>query len=237
MKLNKASAVVTGASSGLGGAIAEALIDEGATVYGLARNIDKLNEMHHELGNRMTPVRMDITELDEVEEWTRRTFDDSSTPDILINNAGAGYFGKVDELPIMRWQRMIDTNLSGIFYLTRSIVPLMKTKETPSHIINIGSILGTLGNPKMSAYCATKFGTRGFSEALFKELRYDEIKVSCVNPGSIETDFFSESGINKHSNMLQPKDIAETLVFLLKTPDNMLISDMTLRPLNPKRNG
>jgi NADP-dependent 3-hydroxy acid dehydrogenase YdfG len=237
MQLTKTRAVVTGASSGLGCAITEALINEGASVYGLARNVEKLNEMHSELGGRMSPVRMDVTELQEVEEWVYQTFDDSSSPDILINNAGAGYFGKVDELPVVKWQQMIDTNLSGIFYLTRSIVPLMKKKATSSHIINIGSILSTLANPKMSAYCATKFGTRGFSEALFKELRYDGIKVSCINPGSIETDFFSESGIRKHSNMLQPKNIAETVVHLLKTPDNMLINYMTIRPLNPRRDG
>jgi NADP-dependent 3-hydroxy acid dehydrogenase YdfG len=191
--------------------------------------------MQSELDDQFIPIPLDVTELDEVEGWAHQTFGKNSAPDIIINNAGAGYFDKVDELSVEKWRRMIDTNLSGLFYLTRTIVPFMKRKETPSYIINIGSILGTLGNPKMSAYCATKFGTLGFSEALFKELRYDGIKVSCLNPGSIETDFFAESGIKKHSNMLQPKDIAETVVYMLQTPDNMLISDLTIRPLNPRK--
>jgi NADP-dependent 3-hydroxy acid dehydrogenase YdfG len=235
MKLNTSTAIITGATRGLGAAIAEALVKKGASVYGLARSIDALNNIKSKLSGQFIPVQVDVTELDEVKDWVHQTFKESSAPDILINNAGVGYFGKVDELPVEKWRRMIDTNLSGMFYLTQTIVPFMKQKKTPSYIINIGSILGTLGNPKMSAYCATKFGTRGFSEALFKELRYDGIKVSCLNPGSIETDFFAESGIKKHSNMLQPKDIAETVLYMLQTPDNMLISGLTIRPLNPRK--
>jgi NADP-dependent 3-hydroxy acid dehydrogenase YdfG len=235
MKLKGSTAIITGVSRGLGAAIAVALGKEGVAVYGLARSVDALHYNQKKYGDSFIPVQLDITDRQAVENWIGETFSDEMAPDILINNAGAGYFDKVDELPVEKWHRMLDTNLSGMFYLTRCIVPLMKQKETSSYIINIGSILGTMSHPEMSAYSATKFGTLGFSEGLFKELRYDRIKVSCINPGSIETDFFGESGIQKHSNMLQPKDIAETVVYMLQTPDNMLISDLTIRPLNPKK--
>lgn len=235
MNLQSSTAIVTGAGRGLGAAMAKALISEGATVYGIARTVAALNEIKTQLGERFISVPLDITNERGVNIWIDETFDADASPDILINNAGAGYFSKVDELPSEKWRQMIDTNLNGVFYLTRAVVPLMKQNSEGNYIVNIGSILGMVGNAEMSAYCATKFGIRGFSEALFKELRYDDIKVTCVNPGSIETDFFVESGIKKHENMLRPEDIAETIIHILRTPDNMLISDMTLRPLNPKK--
>lgn len=235
MNLREKNVIVTGAGRGLGAAVARALVKEGATVYGIARTVTALNEMKTALGDKFIAVPLDITNQNGVSIWVDETFDADRSPDILINNAGAGYFDKVDALPTEKWKQMIDTNLSGVFYLTRSVVPLMKQSGRGSYVMNIGSILGMVGNAEMSAYCATKFGIRGFSEALFKELRYNNIKVTCINPGSIETDFFAESSVEAHSNMLHPKDLADSIIHVLKTPDNMLISEMTIRPLNPKK--
>ena len=234
MKIHSKTAIVTGASSGLGRAISEALIDEGAKVYGLARNYDALHEVQKTLGNAFIPVSMDISQEKTVEKWISNTFSETSAPDILINNAGVGSFGKIDEMPIEEWSNMVNSNLHGMYAITSKIVKLMKGKKDCSHIVNIGSILGITTRSEGAAYSATKFGIVGFSEALSKELREYNIKVSCLNPGSIDTEFFKSSGIEPHRNMLQPKDIAATLVHILKTPDNMLISDMTIRPLNPK---
>jgi len=115
------------------------------------------------------------------------------------------------------------------------IVPLMKENPEHCHIINIASVAGLIGNPQISGYNASKFAVRGFSEALFKELRYDKIKVSCMFPGSIATEFFDKAaGGDTHSNMMMPGDVANTLIHLLETPDNYLINEITLRPLNPK---
>lgn len=234
MDINDKTAVVTGSSRGLGTAISRELVKDGAQVYGLARSLDKLNALQDELGNDFTPSRLDITDPQAIEQWVNSNFSGDDRPDILINNAGSSHFGKVDEMNSESWQSMIDTNINGIFNITSRIVPLMKENEGSSHIINIGSILGGQGNPKMSGYCATKFAVRGFSESLFKELRYDNIKVTCVNPGSIETNLFKEDGVEPHGNMLQPSGIAGTVTDVLNTPDNMLISDLTMRPLNPK---
>lgn len=235
MNLSGKTAIVTGASSGIGTVFSQALINNEATVYGLARSEDKLNNIQNEFGEAFIPVRMDVTRHEDIKTWVDQTFDDQNSPDILINNAGLGYFADVDELSVQEWNRMIDTNLSGIFYMTRLLVPLMKQNENVCHIINIASIAGKIGNPQLSGYNASKFGVSGFSEALFKELRYDGIKVSCLYPGSIATEFFKNAeGTRTHSNMMHPKDVAQVLINVLETPDNFLISDVTMRPLNPK---
>lgn len=237
MKLENKTAIVTGASGGLGRACSVALAKRGVTVYGLARRGDKLDELHTELGERFVPVRLDVTDADGLSSWVDQTFTagEGSTPDILINNAGMANFGAVDELSLGEWQEMIDTNLNGIFYLTRLVVPLMKANPEVCHIINIASIAGLLGNPRMSGYNASKFAVRGFSEALFKELRQDGIKVSALFPGSIATDFFKRSqGAENHPYMMMPDDVAATILHLLETPDEFLINEITLRPLKPR---
>lgn len=233
MNILNRTVIVTGASSGLGAAISKALVAEGAKVYGLARNNDKLQELQKSIGSNFIPVQLDISDEKDVQNWLAETFSEEIAPDILINNAGAGSFGKIDEMPSEEWYRMINTNLNGMYCITSEAVKFMKAKSESSHIINIGSILGITTRAESAAYSATKYGISGFSEALFKELREYNIKVTCLNPGSIDTSFFKSSGIKSHSNMLQTKDIASTLLHILKTPDNMLISEITVRPLNP----
>lgn len=234
MDINNKTAIVTGASSGIGIDFSQALINKGATVFGLARSTDKLKKVQRELGEQFQPVTMDITDHGAIEKWIGKTFSTGHQPDILINNAGLGRFADVDELPLEDWEAMVRTNLSGTFYMTRQIVPLMKGKKSVCHIINIASIAGKIGNPKMTGYNASKFGVRGFSEALFKEVRYDGIKVTCFYPGSIATSFFGDKETDTHENMMQPQEVAQVLINVLETPDNFLINDITMRPLNPK---
>jgi len=237
MNVDGKIAVITGASRGLGAALANALIMKGAIVYGLARNVEKLQAIKNKLGEKFIPVGMDITNANNISSWVVNTFSDSHFPDMLINNAGAGYFTKIDELSLERWHEMINTNLNGAFYITSSIVPLMKKNTNTSHIINIGSILGKTTRAESAAYSATKYGMQGFSEALFKELRSYKIKVTCINAGSIDTSFFEDSGIRQHKNMLQPNDIADLIIYILETPDNFLVDEITLRPLIPNPPG
>lgn len=233
MVLQNKIAILTGASRGLGSAIASALVSKGVIVYGIARNINALNALRNDLGDSFHPVQADITNEQEITQWVRNTFSKEYCPDILINNAGIGSFSKIDETSASTWLEMVNTNLNGLFYITSQVATLMKNKKESSHIINIGSILGKVGRTAAAAYCTTKFGVQGFSEALFIELRTFNIKVTCLNPGSIETDFFMSSGIRSHENMLHPADIANTVVHLLETPDNMLINELTIRPLHP----
>lgn len=234
MNLSNKNAVVTGASSGIGISFSKKLIDKGAKVYGLARRLNKLSEVREKLGNQFIPVKMDVTKPNDIHKWVQETFSEENLPHILINNAGLGIFGNVEKLSVEDWNAMVETNLNGVFYLTHELVPFMKASEEYHHIINISSVAGLLGNPQLSGYNATKYGLRGFSEALFKELRYDKIKVTAMFPGSISTHFFDKAGSETHDNMLQPDDVADTLIHLLETPDNFLVNEITLRPLNPK---
>ncbi|HET8839683.1 MAG TPA: SDR family oxidoreductase [Flavobacteriaceae bacterium] len=234
MNIASKIAVVTGASSGLGAACSKILVQKGARVYGLARSAERLNKLHSQLGERFIPVSLDITEQNKLREWVDKTFSKNQSPNILINNAGAGYFGKIDEISADHWHQMINTNLNAIFYLTSALVPFMKSNESIDHIINIGSILGKTSGAEKSGYSATKYAIQGYSEALFKELRGNGIKVTCLNPGSIETHFFESSGIEPHNNMLQPSELAELVSYILETPDNLLIDELTVRPLNAR---
>ncbi|HQG39219.1 MAG TPA: SDR family oxidoreductase, partial [Chitinophagales bacterium] len=190
--------------------------------------------LREKLGSNFHSVELDITDEPAITQWVSKTFSSTYIPNILINNAGIGSFNKVDETSTAAWLAIINTNLNGMFYLTSKITAVMKLQSQSAHIINIGSVIGKVARSEATAYCASKFAVSGFSESLFMELRQYNIKVTCVNPGSIETDLLVNSGVQPHSNMLQPKDIADTIVHILETPDNMLIDEITVRPLNPK---
>jgi|SRR5690554_894008 len=233
MNIKNTTSIITGAGSGLGSALSAAIIEKGGTVYGLGRNLERLNAVQKQLGNSFIPVQLDISREGDVAKWITDTFSENKHPDILVNNAGAGYFRKIEETTLDEWHAMINTNLNGVFYLTSKLVPFMKQSPNQSYIINIGSILGKTTRREAAGYCATKYGMQGFSEVLFKELRSDNIKVTCVNSGSIDTHFFEDSGIKSHGNMLQPIEVATLITQIIETPENLLIDEITLRPLNP----
>lgn len=207
MNLQSKNAIVTGASRGSGAAYAKALVQKKARVYGLARSKNALESLQKQLGGNFVPDVLDIGDQKAVSSWIKNTFSEENIPDILINNAGAGYFDNIDELPLEKWRQMIDVNLNAVFYLTSGLVPLMKKSGRMSHIINIGSVLGKVSGSQKSAYSATKFGMQGFSEALFKELRGFDIKVTCLNPGSINTHFLK----NPESNPMKKCSILMSL--------------------------
>jgi NADP-dependent 3-hydroxy acid dehydrogenase YdfG len=238
MNLTDKVAVVTGASSGLGRHFSERLIDRGAQVFGLARSLDTLNDLRDELGDAFHPVRCDVRDEDAVATAFETVMDARGRIDVLINNAGLGQFGPVDEMDPDTWDVQQDTNVRGVFLCTRAAAPIMKQQNADEgfggHIINIASIAGLLGNPSISAYNASKFAVRGFSEATMKELREDGIKVSCVYPGSIETNFFEVADVEMTDNPLQPEDVAQTVLHLIEMPDNHLISEVVMRPLRPR---
>lgn len=233
MNLKNKTAIITGASSGIGAFFCRELVNHGTKVYALARSEDKLQKLKTELGELLIPIVGDVTDTSFLQSFVDNL--PANEPDILVNNAGFGAFDNVEDMEISTWDTMIQTNLSAVFYITRLVVPRMKKNESVCHIVNIASVAGLLGNPKLTAYNASKFGLRGFSEALFKELRYDGIKVTCMFPGSIATPFFDKVGMEQHSNMLQPEDVAILLRQILEFPDNFLIDEVTLRPLDPRK--
>ena len=234
MDLSGKIAVVTGASSGLGSEFAQHLVRRGSTVYGLARRVDRLKLLESQLGTKFNPVECDVTDETAVE----LAFSGLNHIDILINNAGLGRFSAIDAQTKEDWDVQIDTNLTGVYLCTRVVVPRMKAQNEQTgfggHIINIASVAGLVGNANLSAYNATKFGLRGFSDATMKELRGHGIKVSCVCPGSVATEFGRVAGSSGAPNPMQPEDIAATVIHILESSDNYLISEVVMRPLRPR---
>ncbi|MCY4170023.1 MAG: SDR family NAD(P)-dependent oxidoreductase [Bacteroidetes bacterium] len=234
MNLNNKVAIVTGASSGLGAEFSRSLVNHGVRVYGLARRLDRMNSLQSEIGSEFIPIECDVTD----EESVKDVFFGIERLDILINNAGLGRFGTVDGQTKQDWDVQIETNLTGVYLCTHYGVPLMKDQNQHTgfggHIINIASVAGLVGNANLSAYNTTKFGLRGFSEATMKELRSDGIKVSCICPGSVETEFASVAGSKGAPNPMEAQDIADTVIHVLQAPDNYLISEVVMRPLRPR---
>ena len=228
MELKGKIAVVTGVSKGIGEYLCRQLLDEGCIVFGLGRHTAQFsNENYHF-------IPTDVRNYEEVEKAFKEILANNTHLDILVNNAGLGYFGNVEDLPLEQWETMLQTNVSGMFYCTRLAVPVMKKNEY-GHIINIASTAGLEGMPMVSGYCATKWAVKGFSESIWRELRDYRIKVTCLYPGSVKTDFFRNSpNIQPHDYMLMPGDIAAMMVYALKTPDNFHQVNLEVRPLQPK---
>ncbi len=231
-------AVVTGASSGIGKQFSADLIDRGATVFGLARSLDKMEAIRDELGDAFHPVACDVRDEDSVTSAFETVVDAAGRIDILINNAGLGKFGPVEAFDTDTWDTLMETNVRGVFLCTKAAVPTMQAQNEDSgfggHIVNIASIAGLLGNPNISAYNATKFSVRGFSASIMKELRDDGIKVTCVYPGSIETNFFEVAGVDITDHPMQAEDVSSTVLHVIEGPDNYLISEVVMRPLRPR---
>lgn len=231
MKHQGKNAIVTGAGSGIGYGISKMLISMGYVVYGIGRTESKLADASNNLGELFVPIKLDVSNSEAVEQW----FAAFNEPvDVLVNNAGLAIFGGVDEQKVDDWNTMMSINLSGVFYMTRLATANMKKHKLNGYVINISSVAGLVGNPNLSGYNATKFGLRGFSEAIMKELRPYGIRVSCIFPGSVATPFFTDKGIETHDNMLQPEDIAESVHFLLNLPQRALVDELVMRPTSPR---
>jgi NAD(P)-dependent dehydrogenase (short-subunit alcohol dehydrogenase family) len=155
--------------------------------------------------------------------------------DILINNAGVGVFGKtVEEITPDEFRWVLETNLFGAFYACHHAIPLMRERGG-GYIINISSLAGQNAHPKMSAYNASKFGLNGFTEAMMQEVRHDNIKVSLICPGSVNTEFGGGEISGENAWQLQPADIAQVVVDLLNHNPRSLPSKIELRPSKPPK--
>lgn len=228
MNLAGKIAVITGVSKGIGLAVANALLQKQCIVYGLGRSNADINHPDFHF------IKTDVRHAEEVRNAITQITSEQPRIDILMNNAGLGYFGFLDDISDEQWHEMFETNVDGMFYCCKAVLPHMK-KNQFGHIINIASTAALEGMPQVSAYCATKWAVKGLSESLFREVRDNRIKVSCVYPGSTKTDFFRNSpGIQPHDYMLIPEDIALMLVHALEMPDNFHTVNLEIRPLQPK---
>lgn len=229
MDIQNKVAIVTGASKGIGIETVKTLLEAGAKVAGWSRTRP---ELEHE---NFLFVEVNMREYTSVEKAFKQTTEQwGEKVAILVNNAGLGFQGKFEEMPMEEWHAMFETNVNGIFYATRLALPLMK-RVGEGHVINISSIAGTTGIETMAGYCGSKHAVRGISHSLYKEVRNHGIKVTCIYPGSVNTNFFDAiDSVQANENMMRPEDIADTILHAVQTHPNFHLVDIEMRPLKPK---
>jgi NAD(P)-dependent dehydrogenase (short-subunit alcohol dehydrogenase family) len=231
------TAVVTGGTKGIGRAIAEALAGEGMNVCVGARNLDEVKQTVRELEalggeTGATGAACDVRVYEEVEALVAHAVEEFGGVDVLVNNAGIGLFKPVEETSVEEFRAVLETNLFGVFYGCRAVIPELK-RRGGGYIINISSLAGANPHPKMAAYNASKFALNGFSEALMQEVRHERIKVSYVLPGSVNTEFGGGTVSEENAWQLQPEDIARVVVSLLRHDERSLPSRVDIRPSRP----
>ena len=238
MELQGKTAIVTGATKGIGRGIAEALVRAGVNVSISARKEAEVESTVGELSKLgeadVSGTVCDVRELDEVRALIAHTVTEFGGIDILVNNAGIGIFESVEKMSPEDFRAVLETNLFGVFYCCHEAIPVMK-KRGGGYIINISSLAGTNAHPQMAAYNASKFGLNGFSEALMQEIRHDGIKVSYIMPGSVKTEFGGDETSEAKSWQLQPEDIARVVLDLLHHNERSLPSRVEIRPSKPPK--
>lgn len=235
--------MITGATSGIGRACAEIFAKNGSKIIITGRRNDRLKEVKETLENQygvqVLDLNFDVRNQGEVEKAIKSLDNDWKKIDILINNAGLAVgLNTLHEGVIDDWERMIDTNIKGLLYVSRQVIPLMLLNKS-GHIINIGSIAGKETYPFGNVYCATKHAVDSLTKAMRIELVSQGIKVTQIAPGAIETEFSlvrfkgdQEKAKNVYNGFtpLQPHDVAEVIYYSSTLPAHVNINDLVLMP-------
>ena len=225
-------AVITGAGRGIGAAIARQLARLGATAVLCGRTKSTLDETARTIldaGGKTEVIPCDVTVLHQLEYAAARVDSTFGRVDILVNNAGVGGFNDtLHTLPPDEWDRILNTNLRGVYYAIRAFAPLM-IREYGGHIINISSLAGKNALPKGAAYAASKWGLNGLTYSAAEELRSQNVRVSVICPGSVDTELSPHAGKDPNK-MLQAEDVAHAVVALVTQAPQSFISEILLRP-------
>lgn len=230
-------AIITGGGKGLGKATAIAFAKEGIDVAITGRNEENLINTVTELksyGVDAIYELFDVGNHEEVKDGIERILHQFGSVDILVNNAGIAAFGSFLEMSPEKWNAIIQTNVMGMYYVTKEVLPYLITKNQ-GDIINVSSTAGITGNANTSAYSASKFAVIGMSEALMKEVRKNNIRVCTLTPSTIASDMSLELGITDGNieKVLQPEDFAELIVLGLKLPRRAMLKSASLWSTNP----
>ena len=227
--------LVTGATRGIGRAIAKMLLEQGASVAICGReqaSVDAaVRALASETSGKVDGKAADVRDYEEVGRLFQFIDSRFGGIDVLVNNAGVGIFRSVSDITVEEWKNTIETNLSGAFYCSREALFRFGTRGG-GYIVNIGSLAGKNAFAGGAAYNASKFALTGFTEAMMLDKRNDDVRVSYIMPGSVATEFSSGDGGNWK---IWPEDIAEIVRTLLQTPKRTLISRVEVRPSKPKR--
>src|ERR1051326_7622804 len=223
-------AVVTGAGRGIGRAVAIELGKLGARVTLVARSRTELEKTAAVIGKSATVVPADVRKKEDLQKMFEQVQNAAGPVDILVNAAGLGIFGPVTNFKDEDFDTLIETNLRGIFFTCRYVLP-STIERKKGYIINIASIAGKVGSANRAVYCASKFGVVGFTESVAEEVRQYGIRVSVVCPGSTDTKFSGGGAPAKaREKMLRPEDIAHAVRMLVTQEPNSFISEVILRP-------
>ena len=232
-------AIVTGGSRGIGLATAMALRAEGADVLVCGRSGPALDRAGARIEQAPGPGRVatvvaDVRRHDEAERLVAAAVDQLGGVDILINNAGIGRFAPLCELAVDAWVATIETNLSGVFYCCRAAIPVM-IRRGGGWIVNVSSLAGKYPFAGGVAYCTSKAGLNALTESLMQDVRHDGIRVSCVLPGSVNTEFGGSRPSADMDWKLSASDVARAVIDLLHHPARSLPSRVELRPSAPRK--
>jgi NAD(P)-dependent dehydrogenase (short-subunit alcohol dehydrogenase family) len=237
MDLSNKACVVTGATRGIGRAVAAAFAAAGADVVVSARTAEDVETVAAELdgagAGSVLGIAADVSRPDECDRLIDKAVGGLGRLDVLVNNAGVGLFGSIEELSLEDWQTQIDTNLRGVFCCSKRAVPHLK--ESQGWIINIGSLASRNSFAGGAGYNASKFGLLGMTEAMMLDLRHSGIRVSIIMPGSVNTDFSDYEAGPERAWALGPDDVAAATLHLLSYPDRSLVSRVEMRPSRPPK--
>jgi len=229
-------ALVTGGTRGIGRAIADALAAAGVAVAICGRNQEQTAKAAEEISaktnSKAIGKRADVSSSKEVSELFEYVDEQFGALDILVNNAGVGIFRSVADLTVEDWAGTLETNLNGVFYCSREAVKRMKAAGGGA-IVNISSLAGKNPFAGGAAYNASKFALNGFSEAMMLDHRNDNIRVTCIMPGSVDTGF--SSGREGASWKMAAEDVAEVVIDVLSMPERTLVSRVEMRPSKPQK--
>jgi 3-oxoacyl-[acyl-carrier protein] reductase len=233
------TALVTGGTRGIGRAVVEALLARGERVWFTGRTADSVAVAERELRERFPPPlavgrALDVRDFAAFEALVGEIVESDGRLDLLVNNAGLGMFGPVDEMAPEKFREVIDVNLTGVFHGIRAAAPAMK-RAGRGWIVNVASLAGKNPFAGGAAYNASKFGLIGLSEASMLDLRHHGIRVAAICPGSVETEFGAGRMQDGQSWRLQPEDVAQIVTDLLDFPDRALPSLIEIRPSRPPR--
>jgi NAD(P)-dependent dehydrogenase (short-subunit alcohol dehydrogenase family) len=225
-------ALVTGGGRGIGAAIARTLAELGAGIIICGRTAATLEETAREIsgdGRNCEAIPCDVSDWNSVSFLAEQVKQRFGKVDVLVNNAGIGGFGgPLHKLPLEQWDKVLNTNLRGVFYMVRAFVPLLLAAGG-AHIINISSIAGKNALPNGAAYAASKWGLNGLSYSVAEELRGQNIRVAVVCPGSTHTELSPHEGKDPRK-MLQPEDVAHAVAMLVTQTPQSFVSELVMRP-------
>ncbi len=246
-RLHGAVALVTGASSGIGEATAQALAAQGAAVALVARRAERLQRLADQItqqGGRALAIESDVTDNTQAQAAIARAAAELGRLDIVVNNAGVMLLGPIEDAPLEEWQRMVALNVSGLLYVAHAALPhLLKAAEGDprgvADLVNISSVAGRMPRLGSGVYNLTKFGVGAFSESLRQEVTTRHVRVSLVEPGAVKTELTSHlrpeiqaQTQQRFANMerLEAEDIADAIAYIVTRPRHMAINEMLIRP-------